>query len=165
MTKKTNRREFIMKTSKAGAACCGLLFCSKLMYAENLLSIQDDEIDPKKLNYCGYTCPKDCKFKTATLNDDTDLKKEAYKIWKIKEKYKLEFDPKKAICYGCKNLDKPKGFVTDNCTVRECAITKKYDACIECKELAECNKDLWKWFPDFHKKMIELQKAYLESKA
>ena len=96
----------------------------------------------------------------ATLNNDAELKKEAWKNWKIEERFGLEFDQEQAICYGCKELDKPEGIVLSRCTVRQCAREKEFDCCIECNELTACDKDLWTRFPDFKKQVIQLQEKY-----
>jgi hypothetical protein len=120
----------------------------------------DEKIDPAKLNFCGYTCPEDCKFLQGTLNDDVELKKEAWKAWKIEERFGLEFDAEQAICYGCKALDKPEGVVVSRCDVRACAREKKLDCCIECDELTGCDKDLWRRFPKFKEQVIAMQEKY-----
>jgi hypothetical protein len=116
--------------------------------------------DPKKLEYCGYQCPADCKMKKATLENNLELRKEAYKEWRIQEKYQMAFDPEKVFCWGCKT-DKPAGIVTANCTVRSCVISKKYDSCIQCNNLAVCDEEIWKTFPQFRESMLKLQKKYL----
>jgi hypothetical protein len=163
MSKQIKRREFLLKGSCAGIACCALLMNVKAMSFGSLLKPADNEpVDPKALNYCGYTCPPDCKFLVASLKDDPELKKEAYTIWKIKEKYNIDFDPETIFCFGCKNTEKPEGVVLKNCTVRNCARTKGFDCCIECKELSECTKALWSQFPDFKQFVIEMQKKYRE---
>jgi hypothetical protein len=120
----------------------------------------DEPIDPKKRNYCGYKCPEDCTFLKATLEDDIELKKEAWGEWKIDERYGVEFDEEQAFCYGCKKLDKPEGVVLSRCTVRQCAREKEFDCCIECDELKTCDKDLWKRFAKFHEQVIQLQEKY-----
>jgi hypothetical protein len=122
--------------------------------------LQDDVPDPKKLNYCGYTCPEDCPMKKATLENNVELKKDAYKNWRIEKKYGIPFDPDKIFCYGCKTEEKALGLVVEKCSVRNCAIEKGYDCCIECDLLAGCDKEIWKTFPDFHNAVIEMQKKY-----
>jgi hypothetical protein len=157
-----NRRDFLKKSSIAGIACCGLLYHSDNSTARSLNTLLDDKEtpDPKKLNYCGYQCPADCRFLKATKENNTELKKQAYTDWKIKEKYGVEFDPETAICWSCKAQDKPEGIVIKQCSVRKCAIEKGYDCCIQCKDLTECKKPLWDNFPDFKKTVIEMQKKY-----
>jgi hypothetical protein len=163
---KTNpsRREFLSKSSKLGLLCGAMVCCPRLLSFGN--GLQDDTVpDPKKLNYCGYMCPPDCPMKKATLENDIKLKKEAYKNWRIEEKYGIAFDPEIFFCYGCKEEGKPLGLVVEKCTVRNCAIEKDYDCCIECSELSGCDKEIWKTFPDFHNAVIEMQKKYREAKA
>jgi hypothetical protein len=151
-----------MKSCQAGIACCSLLYGSKMYALGNLYQGPgSDTTDPKKLNYCGYTCPVDCKMKKATLENDTALKKVAYTNWRIEEKYGIAFDPEKIFCYGCRTPDKPIGLVVDKCSVRTCAMEKGYDCCIQCNQLSGCDKEIWKTFPDFHKTVIEMQKNYI----
>jgi hypothetical protein len=155
-SKPIDRRAFLATGAKAGFTVCGLCVCSSF---DNFV-FAGEKIDPSKLNYCGYTCPEDCKFLQGTLNDDVELKKEAWKLWKIEERFGVEFDQEQAICYGCKSLDKPEGIVLARCTVRDCAQEKNLDCCIECDELTACDKDLWRRFPEFKEQVIEMQKKY-----
>lgn len=158
-TNSNSRLQFLANSARVLAAGCVLSLCPKSLMA-GILS--DDEIpDPKKLNYCGYSCPGDCKMLRATRENNIELKKEAHKEWRLEEKYDMAFDADKVYCYGCKS-DKPDaGIVVTNCSVRNCAIEKNYDCCIECNELAACEKEIWTTFPDFHKAIIEMQKRYL----
>jgi hypothetical protein len=160
---KTNlkRRDFIKKSATACMGCCALMASSQLS-AVKYLFMDGEKPDPKKLNYCGYTCPEDCQFKTASVENDLEKKKEAWANWRIKERYGLDFDEKTAFCFGCKKEEKPAGVVMTNCTVRSCAIEKGFDCCIECEELKTCNKDLWSRFPKFHEKVVEMQTVFLE---
>ncbi|HRW63252.1 MAG TPA: DUF3795 domain-containing protein [Bacteroidales bacterium] len=163
MASKINRRKFFKKSTQAGIACCAMMLSSKLIAGKGIASFLDDEkIDPKKLNFCGYTCPADCKFYIATVENDVAKKKEAYEIWHIKERYGVDFDPETAICWRCKNFNKPEGVVIKHCTVRSCAIEKGYDACIQCNTLTSCEKDLWKRFPEFYNAVKEMQVKYME---
>jgi hypothetical protein len=44
----------------------------------------------------------------------------------------------------------------DACTVRNCAMANGMESCVQCKNLAACNKELWKSWPEtfeFAKKM------------
>jgi hypothetical protein len=150
MKTEQNRREFLKKSCQAGIACCTLMVASKLNALGNPVFTKGTDVpDPKKLNYCGYTCPADCKMKKATLENNVTLKKEAYTDWRIEQKYGLAFDPDKVFCYGCKTADKPLGLVVEKCSVRNCAIEKGYECCIQCDLLAGCDKEIWKTFPDF----------------
>ena len=148
-----DRRTFI----STGATVCGLCVCSQFPFAA---FAGDEPIDPKKLNFCGYTCPKDCKFLQGTLQNDVELKRQAWKDWKIEERFALEFDEEQAICYGCKSLDKPEGVVLARCDVRACVREKELECCIECDELEACDKDLWRRFPKFKQQVVEMQERY-----
>jgi len=166
MDNQVDRRKFLKNTAVAGFAGCALLMATKFntLHAFDRLPDDKETPDPLKMNYCGYTCPADCKFLQATKENNIDKKKEAYEIWKIKERRGVDFDEKTIFCWGCKTPDKPLGIVTGGCTVRQCAIEKGHQACIECNDIATCDKDLWKHFPDFHKSMIEMQKSYKAAK-
>jgi hypothetical protein len=168
MKSKLNRREFLIKGSRAGMSACALMFCAKLPAKGGSPQSTEEKkkeiLDPKKLNYCGYKCPADCPFLKASVKNDAELKKKAYDMWKIKERFGVDFDPEKIFCFGCKTTDKPEGIVLKKCTVRTCAMEKKLDCCIECTELVACEKDLWKRFPKFKEKVIGMQKEYLKTK-
>lgn len=166
MKQPLKRREFLIRGSRAGIACCALLMgANRLAFGKTKTPPSDDPIDLKTLCYCGYKCPADCKFLEASVKNDTELKKEVYANWKIKEQYGLDFDPEKIFCYGCKNKEKPEGVLLQNCTVRQCAISKGYEACVECKELVACDKKLWNRFPEFKNQVIEMQKQYFGQKS
>jgi hypothetical protein len=162
MKTEIKRRTFILKSCQAGIACCALLYGAKANVLGSMHSNAGGDIpDPKKLNYCGYTCPADCKMKKATLENNKVLKEEAYKDWRIEQKYGIAFDPEKIFCFGCKVPDKPLGLVVEKCTVRTCAIDKGYECCIQCDQLSVCDREIWKTFPEFHKQVIEMQKKFL----
>lgn len=158
MTNQINRRKFMTAGVVTG---CTLILSVKLLASNGFSHLLTQKPDPKKLNFCGYTCPKDCKFLEASVKNDPALKKEAYEIWEMKERFGVvEFDPDKIFCFGCKNHNKPVGIRLQKCDVRNCCIDKKLDACIECIELKTCEKDLWKKFPDFKNAVIKMQSEY-----
>lgn len=152
-TRTIDRRTFI----STGATMCGLCVCAQFPFAA---FAGGDPIDPKKRNFCGYICPEDCTFRKATLQNDVEMKREAWKEWEIEERFNLVFNEKQAICHGCRELDKPEGIVLKRCDVRACALEKELDCCIECDELTACDKDLWRRFPNFKEQVIQLQDAY-----
>jgi len=141
------------------------MLSSKLSALNSLYKLNYDEIpDPKKLSYCGYKCPADCQFLKGSIENNVELKKEAYELWKIKERFNVDFDPDKIFCFGCKTTDKPEGIVLVNCTVRSCVISKGFDCCIECAELVDCEKELWDRFLKFKEQVIEMQQKYFDAK-
>ncbi len=162
MNNQINRRKFMTAGVVTG---CALLLSGKLLANDAFIHLQNQKPDPKKLNYCGYTCPKDCVFLEASVKNDVELKKKAYEIWEMKDRFGVaEFDAEKIFCFGCKTTDKPVGIRLQKCDVRNCAIDKKLDSCVECKELSACEKDLWKKFPDFKNAVIKMQSEYFENK-
>lgn len=163
MKKTHTRREFLNKSTTVFFACGAISMCPRLSAMSHLYD--DDIPDPKKLEYCGYSCPPDCPLYLATIENNVEKKKEAYTNWEIKERYNLEFDPEQMFCYRCKNDEKPAGLVVKNCPVRKCVIEKGFECCIECPELAQCSQSLWQTYPEFHKAVIEMQQKYLTSKA
>ncbi len=157
-----DRRDFLVAGSRAGIALCGACLCPVFpTFADATKGQPTAALDPKELNFCGYTCPGDCKFKLGTLEDDEQLKRQAFEAWKIEERYDIAFNPETAICHGCKAPGKPEGVVVGNCTVRACASEKKLECCIECPDLGGCDKDLWRRFPDFKKQVDEMRVRYL----
>lgn len=157
-----NRRKFVTTSAIAG---CTLLVTGRLSALNSFSHLQNEIPDPKKINYCGYTCPKDCKFLEASVKNDPVLKKEAYEIWEMKDRFGVaEFDADKIYCFGCKTTDKPVGIRLQKCDVRKCAMDKKLDSCIECQDLTACEKDLWTKFPDFKNAVIKMQVTYFENR-
>lgn len=152
----SSRREFLRLGTLAGVACTFACLCpiARLHAAE---SGSTPLPDPKKLNYCGYTCPPDCPMKLAGESGDIEAKRKAFEMWHIKERYGLEFDPEKVFCHGCKTTEKELGVAVGNCPVRPCTIERGHNSCVECDELANCDKALWKLFPGFHKSMLQMQ--------
>ena len=156
MNKKTDRRKFIKKSSSLGVACCVLPALSNLSFA-----MHDDKPDLTKRTYCGYRCTiKDCKLLRGTKENNIALKKESYTEGKWKEKYGIDFSDKDVFCHGCKPEDNNLPINIKQCTVRECALSKNIEACIECKELTDCNKELWVDFPKFKQRVLKLQEKY-----
>ena len=154
MTNRLLRRDFIMKTS---AACMGGCFLFSVNRAAASILQENQPIDPEKLCYCSYKCPDDCHFLVASLKNDADLKKAAYEEWELKERLGLEFDAEKIFCFRCKPAGRPEGPVLQHCTVRSCAMEQGYQACIQCDQLNDCEKELWTRFPQFHQVVIEMQ--------
>ena len=164
MTNQLNRRKFIKHSALTG---CALLMAAQMNPMHAFFNEDNDtEVpDPAKLEYCGYKCPDSCEFYKATKENNTELKKKAYEKWEIRQKHNAEFDPEKIFCWKCKAGEHPDGIVAINCSVRKCALEKGYEACIECDNLAKCEKELWTKFPKFHKKIQDMQTVYLENKS
>jgi hypothetical protein len=145
------RREFL----KSGVGCCILV-----TGAGPFVFANDEKPDPKLLNYCGYKCPDDCKMYLAGKSDDEALKIEAYTLWRFEEKYGVRYSPEIVFCEQCKGTENPKSLLLTKCSVRNCAIEKGYDCCIECDDLKTCDKEIWFTFPQFKVEVLKMQVAY-----
>lgn len=162
MKNQIDRRYFVKSGTFAG---CALLISGKLSAISGFYHLQDEILDPKKLEYCGYSCPKNCQFLEASVKNDVELKRKAYETWEMKKRFGVDFEADKIFCFGCKNPEKPVGLRLQKCDVRQCAIENKLESCIECKKLVNCEKDLWTKFPEFHKAVIKMQKSYFAAKS
>jgi hypothetical protein len=162
MKNELKRRDFVAKCFKAGVTCCALVYGGPVL-ANNQGQKQDQKPDPAKLTFCGFKCTPECILYKASVDNDSELKKKAYEQFKIKERFGVEFDANKIFCFGCKEKEKPTGEVITGCAVRKCAIEKGIECCIQCNVLTDCDKDLWKSFPQFKQKVIEMQVMYRAS--
>jgi len=160
MESQKSRRRFLEDCAKFGGACCALLAWSRHLPAEGGPQEAKDQgkkpIDLKQLAYCGIPCVQTCELYKATLENDVKMKQLIYEKWHWKKKFGIEFDPEKVFCYTCKPGDKPKKAGMDACTVRNCAMANGAESCVQCSNLAACDKELWKTWPEaleFAKKM------------
>ena len=157
--KSKNRREFIK--------CCSLMLgagCfSGFTGLEAVKLSSSEKIDIDALTYCAYKCsPKECILLKATLENNEELRKKAYKEYKFKEEDGLDYDPAQVFCHTCKDHDKPVNVQVKRCDVRNCAVEKGLRGCIECKELAACDRDIWRRFPKQKQYALKLQKHWVE---
>jgi len=155
MNKELSRRDFIARGTCAG--------CSLFMIGGSVLTAAgsvDNVPDPKEFTYCGYKCTLQCPMLKATKENDVELKKKTFVEWKLGERHGVEFDPEIIFCHGCKNNDMPKSLITENCSIVPCALEKRYDSCFQCKELTDCDKELWLKFPEHRNYVLDLQKNY-----
>ena len=159
MKTELKRRDFVTKCFKAGVTCCAFVYGNSLL-AQDPVKQQLKKADLKSLTYCGFKCTEQCTLYKATIENNVELKKKAYEELKWKEKFNLDFDPEKVFCYGCKPKDKPLSINVSACTIRKCVTEKGYDCCIECNGLTSCDKELWKSFPQFKEKVIDMQKRH-----
>ncbi|HPG40114.1 MAG TPA: DUF3795 domain-containing protein [bacterium] len=156
-----NRRDFLKHGAQL-CAICAFSSCIKNGVAQGDPEKTDDKTpDPTKMTFCGYECTIQCELYKATLENNVELKKKVYTDWKMKERRGFDFDPALVFCYGCKVTDKPLNAVLEKCTVRKCAMEKKLAACIQCKALKDCDKELWTNYPEFKKQMLEVQVKYV----
>ncbi len=159
-----SRRIFLEQFVKIGLYCPVLLLWNKNLLAQDSTVNKDEAagevIDFKKYSYCGIQCESQCELFKATKGNNTELKKKVYEAWKMKEEFGIEFDPEKVSCYTCKPGDRPLKPGMKECTVRNCAIEKGAESCIQCGKLKSCDKEFWRTWPELYKHVIGLQKQY-----
>ena len=156
-----DRREFIKDSMKGLMACCVIAQCPGLLQAgsEEEISEMDTYLKEvsKAFTYCTYRCSETCPLLVASLKGDQEYLDKQAKEWS--EKHGGEKVPKdQRFCYGCKPIDKPLGFIVSRCTARQCAIEKKLGSCLECGDLATCDKELWTSYPQHREAVLKMQK-------
>jgi hypothetical protein len=154
-----SRRRFLNHCLQFGGACCALMAWNRNLPAQESpekKQVQAQKpIDFSKLSYCGIPCVQVCELYKATLENDVKMKKVLYERQEMKKKFGLEFDPEKVFCYTCKPGDKPKKVGMDSCVIRICAMANGMESCVQCQNLAACDKEYWKKWPglyEFNKK-------------
>lgn len=129
-------------------------------YTANKKNTLKEIVDLKKYSYCGILCETECELFKATKENNDELKKKVYEQWHMKEHFGFDFSPEKVFCYGCKPIDKPFKPGIKECAVRICAIDNGMESCIQCKNLASCDKEFWKKWKGLYKHVNELQQTY-----
>jgi len=141
------------------ACCCG---CGLARAAEESKPDTPKLPDLKSRAHCGLICNENCPLFKATVTNDPAAKEKVFKEWGWKEKYGMDFDATKVFCHGCKPADnKPLNLSESKCTVRQCNRDRSLDSCIQCRQLAACDKDLWKNWPKFKQQAEKWQQEYL----
>jgi hypothetical protein len=165
MESKQSRRRFLERCAQIGGSCCALFIWNTHLSAkdgtEDEKKTKTDAIDLRKVSYCGITCEEQCELFKATKENNAALKKKVYEQWNWKEKFKVEFDPEKVFCWGCKPKDEPLKIGMETCEVRNCAIENGMESCIQCKDLVSCDKAFWKKWAEFHEQTKKMQNQYL----
>ena len=167
MDKTRSRRQFLVGCAKCGGACCALLALGRILPAqENAPATpgQDKKpLDMKTLAYCGIPyayCERQCELFRATRDNDAKLKKAVYDQWEMKKKFGIEFVPEKIFCYGCKPGDKPLKVGMAECSVRVCSMANGLESCVQCLDLASCDKAFWTDWPIAFAAAKRLQARY-----
>ena len=165
MENRTSRRRFLALGAKCGGACCALMAARRLPSAQESAPAKPGQkpIDPKALCYCGIPqayCEGQCQLYQATRNNDAELKKTVYDQWRMKEKFGVDFEPGKIFCYGCKPGDKPLKVGMAECPVRTCPAANGLESCVQCLDLASCDKAFWKEWPNAFDLAKRLQARY-----
>ena len=91
----------------------------------------------KLLACCGLDCSK-CDARTATMNNDDELRDKVAKLWS--ELNGVEITREMINCEGC-NVDGLKTpFCESMCEIRKCALSKGFVTCGECDIFGTCEK-------------------------
>lgn len=80
---------------------------------------------------CGLDCAT-CPARTATVNDDDELRAETAMLWSSSDH---TTKPEDINCLSCLNADAPSMFA-EHCPVRKCAIERGAETCAHCGEFA-----------------------------
>lgn len=85
--------------------------------------------------YCGLDCEK-CEARTATINNDNELRKRVAKLWT--ELNGVEITADMINCEGCRIDGVKTPYCNSLCPIRQCALTKGHTTCGNCAELEKC---------------------------
>lgn len=165
MEAKQSRRRFLRQCAQLGGACCAVLALGRGLPAmagpEENGERKQRPIDFSKLSYCGLPCVQACELYKATLENDAQVKKALYDKWGWQKKFGIAYDPEKVFCHTCKPGDKPMKVGMAECAVRICAMANGMEACVQCGNLAACDKEYWKKWPELHEFNKKNQARYL----
>ena len=162
METKPSRRRFLECCAQIGGSCCALFLCNKRLFVSEGKGDEKktDALDLKKLAYCGARCDEGCELFQATQKNDEALKKKIYEQWNWKERFQVEFDPEKVVCWGCKPVNRTLKIGMAACDIRNCAIENGMEACVQCKNLTACETTSWKKWTEFYKQVKKMQERY-----
>lgn len=90
------------------------------------------------VGYCGLDCAQ-CDARTATINNDDELRAKTAKLW-CEMNNTEEIKPEHINCLGCRTDGLKTYFCSCLCEVRKCSTGKGYETCAECSEKASCGK-------------------------
>ena len=84
---------------------------------------------------CGIDC-ENCDARTATINNDNELREKTAQKWRVQ--YNTPQITTASInCLGCR-IDGVKIGHCDDCAIRNCVKTKGFHTCGDCRELDSC---------------------------
>jgi hypothetical protein len=166
MSKEQSRRSFLGRCAKCGGACAAFLALGRLSPAQGSGTSPEQApkpLDMKALCYCGIPqayCEQQCELFKATRENDVELKRSVHERWEMKKKFGIDFDPDKIFCYGCKPGDKPLKAGMAECPVRVCPAAAGLESCVQCLDLASCDKAFWRDWPNALELAKKLQARY-----
>jgi len=167
MNRQPGRRRFLGECVKCGGAGCALLVLSRISPGLEGAAARQAQgspaVDLKKLAYCGIPqayCEQQCELYKATRENDVELKKLVYDKWGMEKKFGIAFEPDKIFCYTCKPGDRPLKVGMAECPVRRCPMANGLESCVQCRNLASCDKAFWKDWPAAFELARKLQARY-----
>lgn len=89
----------------------------------------------KLIAYCGLDCEK-CDARTATLNNDNDLREKVAQLWS--KLNGVEITAEMINCECCRIDGVKTPFCNSLCPIRQCALEKDHETCGNCTELENC---------------------------
>ncbi len=162
-----NRRRFLGHCVKFCGAGCALAILDRIASAQESAPAKPGQeqkpLDLKVLCYCGIPreyCERQCELFKATRDNDAALKKAVYDQWEMKKKFGIDFEADKIFCYGCKPDDRPLKVGMAECPVRVCPSANGLESCVQCSNLAACDKAFWKEWPNAFDLAKKLQARY-----
>ena len=90
------------------------------------------------IGFCGLDCEL-CDARTATLNNDDELRAKTAKLW-CEMNNTDQIRPEHINCLGCRGEGVKTYFCSCLCEVRKCCSARSFKTCAECPEKAACNK-------------------------
>jgi hypothetical protein len=91
----------------------------------------------KYIAYCGLDCEV-CEARIATEKNDDEMRKRVAKEWS--ELNHTEITPEMISCTGCRLEGVKTPYCDFICPIRQCALSKGYETCADCKEMESCEK-------------------------
>jgi hypothetical protein len=100
----------------------------------------------KLISCCGLNCAT-CDARTATINDDDELRKVTAEKWSVM--YSAKISSSMINCTGCRE-EGVKFSHCSVCEIRNCAKEKGFSTCGECSEMETCSivGGVHKYVPD-----------------
>jgi hypothetical protein len=89
----------------------------------------------KLISCCGLNCAA-CDARTATINNDDELRKATAEKWRVA--FNPDITPEMINCTGCRE-EGPKFSHCSMCEIRKCVNAKGYKTCGVCDELETCS--------------------------
>ncbi len=89
----------------------------------------------KLIAFCGLNCAT-CEARTATINNDDELRKAVAEKWRTAYNAP-DLTYEMINCTGCREEGAKIGH-WEMCQIRKCATSQGFETCGECKELEKC---------------------------